>query len=713
MEWLEKKLVAGYDIQKDNIQLSFYMDGMADAETVSLSDGQKITYEIPFVIACSGDRWLIGDAAYFAGKNVVKDLLFHVKNQEIQVLNHYSAEELLEIFLQQTLLLIPHVEMIGREIDAVCVALREPDKELFDIFFRCFERIGIREERIYASSIQESAACYAMSRQKELWNRDVIYFDFTREHFLCWRFFRSKEAGEMVAQIEEKDKSSLLSMELLETEEGRQKADQILCELSAELLQERQVSCVYLTGEGFCQTERWAVDTLKYICSRKRVFLGMNLYTKGAAILAYERNFTHTAETICMRMKGCVPASVSVYVCSKGEKRLFNLVREGSSWYHANAVIEGILDECRELTFFIKRNGSGRRIEKKLKLSDFPYRERRMTRIELSVTCPSEEEIFFQITDLGFGQYAQSSGAVIQKKMLFSDFLEEMNQEDSVFEEEKGKFILCSSKRSHYPYEIKMGRIALYSLDELCYYLYHNVLFLQKEFFDKKLIAFLRDHLEQQELADKIEYTREEASLEELVMMVMNSAGYYEETELKTLEEKLNYFGAQSREMRLKMLGDLYLDEGRPIKARGQYYLALQLESVSSEPKEFFGKVLHNMAMVYMEMFFFEEAVKYLKQAYEHEPQTEYLRKILFVCSVGKLEEEYNIWKEKTEPEQLLVWENEWKKQREQAKQMEEYEIAAEAVKQRTEKNIHAYEELAQKQVSKWIKEYRDEMGDF
>lgn len=712
MEKLEKKLVAGYDIQKNKIQLSFYIEDREDAESVSPLSSHS-GYEIPCLIAKTEEEWVIGKEAWEAHlqhKGIVVDqLILRVLHQEMEVLNGYSAEELLEIFLRETLLSIPGVEMIGREIDAVAISLWEQSGFLLDVFFRCFMRLGIKENSIFAMSEQESAACYALSRPKELWKLDVLFFDFTEEHFLCRRLHRNQKAGELILELIETDYSEYFVIDLLETEEGRQKADQNFLELLMQQIVRPPVSCVYLIGEGFCQKESWAVSSLKYLCSRKRVFLGMNLYTKGASLSAYDHISGQLMNTLTMRMKGCIPISIGIRMYRKGEKQLVNLVKEGKNWYHAKAKIEGILDNVTELSFVITRQGVLGKLEYRIPLSAFPYREPKMTRVEVSLSFLSEEEAMLQVMDLGFGQYAESSGTVIQKKLVLSELLSKIGEEEVA--EAEGQFLLCGSKRSRSPYEAEESKQALYSIDEICYYLYHNCYLLEPEFFHSKLIDFIRNNLDMKLLADKLEYAKKkEAPLKEYIAAVMESTGYYKETEWKSILEKLTYFGTQSREERLKLLGDMYLTECRYIQAKNQYHLLLKMEATSEEPKEFFGLVYHNMGVLYMEMFYFEEASSFLKKAYEYIPQKDILKKLLLTLRLAGMEVDYAEWEKRTEKEQVMEWEQEWKTLEKEAIEDDRNYLAAEAFRCRKQGKLGQFEEYAKKQLQEWMEAYRYEM---
>lgn len=705
---MEKKLVAGYDIQKDEVQLSFYIEDREDAESVS-SLTTPNRYEIPFLLAKTEQGWVVGEEAAKVQGIFVDRLMERALHQEVEVLDGYSAEDLLEVFLKETLLLIPGVEMIGREIDAVALSLWEQNGLLFDVLFRCLMRLGIKENSIFAMSAQESAACYALSRSKELWKQDVLFYDFSREHFFSRKLHRHQDAEEMLLEMEEMDYSELFPISLLETEEGRQRADRCFLELLMQQIVKPPVSCVYLIGEGFCQKESWAAQALKYLCSRKRVFLGMNLYTKGASLSAFDHIGSHWMDSVTMRMAGCITVSIGIRVWNRGEKQLLNLVKEGKNWYHAKAQMEGILDEATELFFVITRKGIAGKLEYRFSLSEFPYREPKMTRVKVSLSFLSENEGLIQATDLGFGQYAESSGTVAQRKIILSELLSGIGENEEA--EGNGKFLLCGSKRSRFPYEAEENRQALYSIDEICYYFYHNSYLLEIEFFNQKFIDFIRNHLDMKLLADKLESAKKKkASLAEYITAVMESTGYYEEAAWKRMQEKLTYFGTQSKEERLKLLGDMYLTERRYIQARNQYYLLLNMEASSDAPKEFFSMVYHNIGVLYMEMFYFEEASGFLKRAYEYAPQDEILKKLLLTLKMAGMEVDYAEWKKKTKEQQIEEWEKEWQRLEEEAILDDRNYLAAEALSSRRQGKLGQFEEYAKKQIQEWMEEYRYEM---
>ena len=52
--------------------------------------------------------------------------------------------------------------------------------------------------------------------------------------------------------------------------------------------------------------------------------------------------------------------------------------------------------------------------------------------------------------------------------------------------------ILCDGRLAEKPYKMPVTRQNIYSLEELCYYIYHNIYTITEEFFQESLADWLR-----------------------------------------------------------------------------------------------------------------------------------------------------------------------------------------------------------------------------
>ena len=104
-----------------------------------------------------------------------------------------------------------------------------------------------------------------------------------------------------------------------------------------------------------------------------------------------------------------------------------------------------------------------------------------------------------------------------------------------------GKLILCSSPVATEPYRFKISGTAIYSIEELCYYIYSNIYEITIDYFDKELACWLRDELGMDVMADKLDTMFEiGGSLKDIVISILCSCDYYDEDEIKALLGVMN-----------------------------------------------------------------------------------------------------------------------------------------------------------------------------
>ena len=71
-----------------------------------------------------------------------------------------------------------------------------------------------------------------------------------------------------------------------------------------------------------------------------------------------------------------------------------------------------------------------------------------------------------------------------------------------------GELLLCSRELASIPYYIDTVSLNVYSLEEICYYLKHNIEVVEPEFMDGELCEWIRQELKMNSLADKLSRIR-------------------------------------------------------------------------------------------------------------------------------------------------------------------------------------------------------------
>lgn len=76
----------------------------------------------------------------------------------------------------------------------------------------------------------------------------------------------------------------------------------------------------------------------------------------------------------------------------------------------------------------------------------------------------------------------------------------------------------------------------VYSIEEVCYFIAHNIYLLQRDIFGKGFVSWVREELALTELADKLEAmsTREDA-LKDVVVTICCSCDYFDEPQINEM----------------------------------------------------------------------------------------------------------------------------------------------------------------------------------
>lgn len=192
--------------------------------------------------------------------------------------------------------------------------------------------------------------------------------------------------------------------------------------------------------------------------------------------------------------------------------------------------------------------------------------------------------------------------------------------------------LLCSSKRSKTPFLIAENKIEIWSLEELCYYLYENAYRITEDFFSQELAEYLREELDLSAVADKLMTLKKNgADFLEYILAVCQAANYYDQEELLRLVQELQAFAELGRLERLKLLADSRMKEHLYTQAVREYEAILALKHTEGFDRNFEGKIYHNMGIAYAKMLLYREAEECLKHAQELLEEPEIRKNLLLL----------------------------------------------------------------------------------
>ena len=167
------------------------------------------------------------------------------------------------------------------------------------------------------------------------------------------------------------------------------------------------ITTVYLVGEGF--ETGWMKQSLQLLCQGRRVFLGKNLFSKGACFAAMRMDDTKPQQFVYIgehEMK----CNVSLKVYERGNLSFFTLVTAGVPWYEAKGNCEVVIDGTPSIDFWIQQPNSREARIETVTLSALPERENRTTRMIIDAVPRSDHDVLVTLTDVGLGELVPGTG---------------------------------------------------------------------------------------------------------------------------------------------------------------------------------------------------------------------------------------------------------------------------------------------------------------
>lgn len=200
-----------------------------------------------------------------------------------------------------------------------------------------------------------------------------------------------------------------------------------------------------------------------------------------------------------------------------------------------------------------------------------------------------------------------------------------------------GKLILCSGKRTDRPYVLPTTGHRIYSIEELCYFIYNNIYSIDETLFTDSLVDWIRTELGLISRAEKLDISlRQGADYKTLLAVVLCSSDYYTEQEIKKLLITVDDIRTMPPAKRWFIKANSFLKRKQYAEAAAQYdRLLISEEAVGLSPKEY-GDVLHNQAIAALHIYGLERALDLFQQAYERNRREETLRQYLYTLWLVK-----------------------------------------------------------------------------
>ena len=178
--------------------------------------------------------------------------------------------------------------------------------------------------------------------------------------------------------------------------------------------------------------------------------------------------------------------------------------------------------------------------------------------------------------------------------------------------------ILCRTRRSLYPLKIEEMDIEIYSLEELCYYIYNNIYIITNEFISDGLLEFIKKGVCEPALAERLwQLKSAQAGLAEMLVTILKYVDYYNVGEIEQIKDILNTLSTQNIYERMKSRADSFLSNKRYYSALENYGKIIDGGRDPELSGLFYAKVYHNMGTAYAKLFLYKQAAEYFNEAYK------------------------------------------------------------------------------------------------
>lgn len=413
-----KKIYLGLDLCRKNIQLSYFREDKQEPESICQLNHAD-TYQFPNVMFYSKEekKWYVGNSVstirFQADGVMVDDVVGNVGSAEHIVVDgrSYTYDVLLLVLLKT------HIEeFMARseeyELAGLTVALETYDMNVYQVLYRLKDELNLSKEAFYVMSHENAFFQYVMHQEEKIRTNSVSMFEYGTDGMEYYRIDKKHQGNTKIFNIVHQDLREEMSYSMLFADV--ETLDKRFAEIARVKMRETYISTVYLTGPGF--NDKWIEESTKVLCDGRRVFMGQNLYTKGAC---YHARFgAYEAERDCILcMDGSLSFDIGVGIGEmEGKTQFCPIAIGGKEWYNMKGKVTLFLDDTKRIDM-IYRDKITKEIQKEIiEIHGLPKRPPKATKLALEVEMFDEKLGAIVIRDLGFGKIYPTTNKIYRKE---------------------------------------------------------------------------------------------------------------------------------------------------------------------------------------------------------------------------------------------------------------------------------------------------------
>lgn len=414
----ERSLLVGVDLCEDFSQITCFSTVTYEPESIC-QNGDMEKYRMPTALFYKSDtaEWFFGEDAIERHINqkgiLIKNIIEKASKKDLVEIEGNKVEPvlLLERYLKRLLSMLKP-EYPNKTIRKLVVTVQEKNLVLINHIYQALQNLGISKVRASVQNHEQCFVSYALNQPKELRVNDIVLFDFNEKGLMFYQISINRRMVPHTVVMKRKSFQETLSYELLQEDLTKENVAYIFDNIARNVLHKQLVTTIYATGKGF--EGKWCRDVLKELCIGRRVFLGQNLYVKGAGYAARELAGEGRAGEYLYLGEETVTVNIFMPLFTQSREVEYSLIKAGTAWYNASKTIQFIPDGELEIELIIE-NVTEHRVDRHLITMDGLYQLSRRTRIEMSVEFMDIKTCVITLRDKGFGDLFPSSNRVWEK----------------------------------------------------------------------------------------------------------------------------------------------------------------------------------------------------------------------------------------------------------------------------------------------------------
>lgn len=402
---MKPKLYIGIDLNDSYAMVSFLRERESDPITVSMKKDQE-TFQFPTSLYIGkNNHFRYGYEAEkkkFDPNGEYFDHLFLRAKDQIHTDGAKEAVSRLGTFVKRLLKLKENLYGTERFEQYLVVTVPDMTSEATAVLSALKAELGSEIEQMEWMDYAECSYYYVYQQDSSVWAHNVALFNYTATQLTCTLLARDVRVVPQVVMSGQTSWESPISLE-----EDLAAKDEFFEAAVREAFGKRIISAVFLLGDGF--DGEWCKNSLKVVTPNRRVFMGKNLYTKGAALSAlilfagkqwnYRYECSYKAQ-----------ANVSLQVLSGDTTKVLPLIEMGRNWFEQKTSYNLLLKGTPDFSVYIERKGEHQQKHVVVPLEDIWNRPERTRKIRITAQMVRNNILKITVADAGFGAFYAATG---------------------------------------------------------------------------------------------------------------------------------------------------------------------------------------------------------------------------------------------------------------------------------------------------------------